>query len=90
MFGFLWWLIIGLVAGALARLLVPGKQAMGLVVTMVLGLIGSLIGGFISSLLFDYDARDPGFHSAGLVMSTIGAVLVLALYLWATRGRSLS
>lgn len=80
MLGFIWWLLIGLVAGLLARALVPGRQPMGWVMTMVLGLIGSVIGGFISSLVFGTDPRDPGFHASGLIMSTVGAVVVLGLY----------
>lgn len=79
MFSFIGWLIIGLVAGALARLLMPGRQPMGLFMTMVLGLVGSLIGGVISTVLFGYDPRDPGFHAGGLIMSTIGAILTLIL-----------
>lgn len=82
MFSFLWWLCIGLVAGALARFMMPGRQPMGLFVTMILGLIGSVVGGFISSLIFNYDPSQPGVHVGGLVMSTVGAFLVLALYLW--------
>lgn len=80
MLGFFWWLIIGLVAGLLARFLVPGGQPMGWLMTTGLGLLGSVIGGFVSSLVFGTDPRDPGFHAAGLIMSTIGAVVVLALY----------
>ncbi len=81
MFSFMWWLIVGLVAGALARLFVPGRQPMGLLMTMILGLVGSVIGGFISSLIFGYDPTDPGFHTGGIIMSTIGAVIALAIYL---------
>lgn len=80
MLAFMWWMVIGLIAGALARGLMPGRQPMGLLVTMLLGLAGSLLGGFIASLIFGYDARDPGFHAGGLFMSTIGAVILLALY----------
>lgn len=81
MLGFIWWMIIGLVAGALARLLVPGRQPMGMFITMVLGLIGSLVGGMISALLFGQDPMQPGFHAGGLIMSTIGAILALVIYL---------
>jgi uncharacterized membrane protein YeaQ/YmgE (transglycosylase-associated protein family) len=90
MFGFLAWLIIGLVAGALARLLVPGRQPMGLFMTMLLGLIGSMVGGFVSSLIFGYDPTDPGFHPGGLIMSTLGAIVALALYLRVSRTRRIS
>jgi uncharacterized membrane protein YeaQ/YmgE (transglycosylase-associated protein family) len=75
--GFVWWLIIGLVAGGLARLLVPGRQPMGLVMTLLLGLAGSVLGGLISAALFGYDPQDPGFHAGGLLMSTLGAVILL-------------
>lgn len=71
---------MGLVAGLLARALVPGRQPMGWVMTVVLGLVGSVIGGFLSSLLFGTDPREPGFHAGGLIMSTVGAVIVLGLY----------
>jgi uncharacterized membrane protein YeaQ/YmgE (transglycosylase-associated protein family) len=78
--GFLWWLIIGLIAGGLARLLIPGRQPMGLLLTMILGLVGSVVGGLISTAIFGYSAADPGFHTGGLIMSTVGALIVLGLY----------
>jgi uncharacterized membrane protein YeaQ/YmgE (transglycosylase-associated protein family) len=78
--GLLWWLIIGLIAGGLARLLIPGKQPMGLLMTMILGLLGSVVGGLISTAIFGYSASDPGFHTGGLIMSIIGAVIVLGIY----------
>ncbi|MGE3313563.1 MAG: GlsB/YeaQ/YmgE family stress response membrane protein [Planctomycetaceae bacterium] len=81
MFSFIWWLVVGIIAGALARFFVPGRQSMGLFMTMILGLIGSVIGGFISSLIFGYDPTDPGFHTGGIIMSTIGAIIALAIYI---------
>jgi uncharacterized membrane protein YeaQ/YmgE (transglycosylase-associated protein family) len=87
MFSFVWWLVIGVLAGLLARAMVPGRQPMGLLMTMVLGLVGSLVGGFLSSLIWGYDPRDPEFHAGGLIISTIGAVIVLAVYLKATQKR---
>jgi len=90
MFSFLGWLIVGLIAGALARLLVPGRQPMGLFMTMLLGLVGSLVGGFVSSLIFGYDPMDPRFHPAGLIGSTVGAILALAIYLRSTRRRRIA
>lgn len=81
MLGFMWWIIIGLVAGLLARLIMPGRQPMGWLLTIVLGLVGSIVGGLISSAVFGTDPRDPGFQAAGLIMSTIGAIIVLGLYL---------
>lgn len=89
MLAFMWWMVIGLVAGALARLFVPGRQPMGLLVTMVLGLLGSIVGGFVSSFIFGYDPQDPGFHAGGLIMSTLGAVVLLVIYLNANKSRRL-
>lgn len=90
MFAFLGWLIIGLVAGALARLLVPGRQSMGLFMTMLLGLVGSVIGGGVSMLLFGEDPMDPGFRPAGLILSTIGAIVALLLYARSSRHRRIA
>jgi uncharacterized membrane protein YeaQ/YmgE (transglycosylase-associated protein family) len=80
MLAFMWWIVIGLLAGLIARFLIPGKQAMGWVMTIVLGLAGSLIGGFVSSALFGEDPTDSRFHPAGLLMSTVGALILLGLY----------
>ena len=85
--GIITWLIVGLLAGAFARLLIPGRQPMGLLMTMVLGLIGSFVGGGISYLIYGNDPMDPGFHPAGFIMSTIGAVIVLGIYVAASRPR---
>ena len=75
MLHFVWWLIIGLIAGALARLIMPGKDPMGLLATIVLGVLGSLVGGFVSTLIFA--PSDTGFHPGGLIMSLLGAILLL-------------
>lgn len=85
MLGFMWWVIIGLVAGLLARLMVPGRQPMGWLLTIGLGLLGSIVGGMISSALFGTNPQDTGIQTSGLIMSTVGAVIVLALYLMATK-----
>jgi uncharacterized membrane protein YeaQ/YmgE (transglycosylase-associated protein family) len=88
MFGFIGWIIVGFVAGLLGRLLVPGRQPMGFMKTIALGLVGSILGGFISSAMFGTDPMDPGFHAGGLIMSTVGAVIVLGGYLALTRDRT--
>jgi uncharacterized membrane protein YeaQ/YmgE (transglycosylase-associated protein family) len=66
-------IILGIVAGFLARLLVPGKDPMGFVATVVLGMIGSLVGGFLAAALFDDD-------SVGWFGATVGAVIVLLVW----------
>jgi uncharacterized membrane protein YeaQ/YmgE (transglycosylase-associated protein family) len=80
----IWWLIVGLIAGALARLLVPGRDPMGLLGTLVLGLVGSLIGGFLGDLLV---GGDDDFSPAGLIGSIFGAVIALLVYRAAVRRR---
>lgn len=75
--GIVVWLLVGLIAGALARLLVPGKDPMGWLGTLVLGLVGSLIGGFLGNLVF---GGEIDVSAAGIVGSVIGAVIALLAY----------
>jgi len=70
------WAVFGLVAGAIARLLVPGRQPMGLLATMALGIIGSFVGGFLASLFTRGDLWSP----AGWIGSIIGAILLLVIW----------
>jgi uncharacterized membrane protein YeaQ/YmgE (transglycosylase-associated protein family) len=76
MLGFLWMCIIGLVAGALAKWIMPGKDPGGILVTMLLGIAGSLVAGFLGRAMGMYQ---PG-QGAGLIMSIVGAILLLAIY----------
>jgi uncharacterized membrane protein YeaQ/YmgE (transglycosylase-associated protein family) len=78
--GFLWWIVIGLVAGALARLVVPGPQPMGCLLTLVLGLVGSLVGGLLASLIWGAPPGGRVVHATGLIGSTLGAIIVLLVY----------
>jgi uncharacterized membrane protein YeaQ/YmgE (transglycosylase-associated protein family) len=72
--------IVGLVAGALARLLVPGRQSMSVGMTIVLGIVGSFVGGFLGYLLFGADASEGYLQPAGIIGSILGAVLVLLVW----------
>ena len=75
--GILWTLIIGLVVGAIAKFVMPGKDPGGLIVTMLLGVAGSLLAGFLGRAVGWYD--EPG-EGAGIIASILGAVALLALY----------
>jgi len=81
MIGFILFLIvIGFVAGFLARLLVPGPDPMSLGMTWLLGVIGSFAGGFLGYLIFKEDGDDGAFQASGIIGSIIGAILVLLIY----------
>ena len=73
-------IIVGLIAGALARLLVPGKDPIGIPGTILLGIVGSFVGGFLGYVLFHKDGDDGFFQGSGIVGSVIGAVIALLLY----------
>ena len=75
MFSFIWTIIIGLVVGALAKLIMPGKDPGGIIVTILIGIAGSFIGTYCGRLL--------GFgegYTAGIIMSILGSLLLLFLY----------
>ncbi len=73
-------IVIGLIAGALARLLVPGRQNISILMTIVLGIIGSFVGGFLGYLIFHKDAQNGFLQPSGLIGSVIGAIIVLLIY----------
>jgi len=81
-------IIIGLIAGALARLVVPGRQDMSILATIVLGVIGSFVGGFLGYVLFHKDGQDGFLQPAGIIGSFIGAVIVLLIWIQIGKRRS--
>jgi uncharacterized membrane protein YeaQ/YmgE (transglycosylase-associated protein family) len=82
----IWFIVVGFVAGLIARALMPGKQSMGLGMTTLLGVVGSFVGGFLSSL-FSHQPVSL-FRPSGIIGSIIGALLVLALYLSVSKRRT--
>ncbi|HEX8455595.1 MAG TPA: GlsB/YeaQ/YmgE family stress response membrane protein [Longimicrobium sp.] len=74
--GFIWMIILGLIAGAIAKLIMPGRDPGGIIVTILLGIAGSVVGGFLWNMLTG--GRSDG--NAGLIGSIIGALILLALY----------
>jgi uncharacterized membrane protein YeaQ/YmgE (transglycosylase-associated protein family) len=73
-------LVVGLIAGALARLLVPGRDPIGIGGTILIGVIGSFVGGFIGYALFHHDANEGALQPSGIIGSVVGAVIVLLVY----------
>jgi uncharacterized membrane protein YeaQ/YmgE (transglycosylase-associated protein family) len=83
--GIIGWIILGLVAGAIAKAILPGTQGGGWLITLVLGVVGALLGGFIGSAVFGIGLA--GFFSIQTWLLAIGgAILVLLIYGLATRG----
>ena len=78
MLSFIAWLIVGLIAGALARLIMPGRDSMGIVMTIILGIVGSFVGGLVSWAI--WGSNNGRFQPAGLLLSILGAIIVL--WIW--------
>jgi uncharacterized membrane protein YeaQ/YmgE (transglycosylase-associated protein family) len=89
MLSLLSWILCGLVIGLIARALVPGRQSIGLLLTIVLGVVGAMLGGLISSALWPTWANDPDVNRMwpGWLMSILGAVIVLWGYVALTTDR---
>lgn len=82
----LWTLIVGLVVGAIAKMLMPGKDPGGFIITMILGVAGAFIAHFIGQNLGWYNTGEP----AGFVASVVGAVIVLVIYRAVTGRRQIT
>ena len=76
MFSILGWIIFGLIVGALAKLVMPGRDPGGIFVTIVLGIVGALLGGWLGQAIGWYGSNE----AAGFVMALIGALILLGLY----------
>ena len=80
--------IIGLIAGFVARALVPGPDPMGVGGTILLGVVGSFVGGLLGYLLFGHDIDDGAVQASGILGSIVGAVIVLLVYRALNRGHA--
>ena len=72
-------IIVGFIAGAIARLLLPGRDPLGVIGTIILGIVGSFVGGFIQNLIQYHTASVHSFHPVGIIGSIIGAFVLLLL-----------
>jgi len=82
--------IVGLIAGFLARAIVPGRQNMSIGMTILIGIVGSFIGGFLGYVLFGKDATDGLLQPSGIIGSIIGAIIVLLIMTRSGARRSIS
>jgi len=76
MLGIVGWIVFGLVVGVIAKLIMPGRDPGGIIVTMLLGIVGALLGGFLGRALGFYGPQ----QAAGWLMSIVGAIVVLMIY----------
>jgi len=85
MFGLIGWIVFGLIVGVIAKLLMPGRDPGGFIITILLGIAGALLGGFLGRALGWYGPNE----GAGYLMSIVGAIILLALYrMFVVRGTS--
>jgi uncharacterized membrane protein YeaQ/YmgE (transglycosylase-associated protein family) len=81
MLGFILFLVVvGLIGGFVARALVPGRDALSLGGTLLLGIVGSFVGGFLGYVLFRNDGNDGAFQASGIIGSIVGSVIALLIY----------
>ena len=76
--GIIAWIVVGLIAGALAKLVMPGDDPGGIIITILLGIVGAFVGGFVVNLLGG--AGVSGFNLWSIVVATLGAIILLAIY----------
>ncbi|HSK26221.1 MAG TPA: GlsB/YeaQ/YmgE family stress response membrane protein [Jiangellales bacterium] len=86
--GIIGWIVLGLIAGAIAKAIMPGKDPGGIIITMLIGIVGALLGGFLASALFDVNVNDGFFSLSTWLSAIIGALILLALYRLFTGRRS--
>jgi uncharacterized membrane protein YeaQ/YmgE (transglycosylase-associated protein family) len=83
--GVISWIVVGLIAGLLGKLIMPGRDPGGFLITIVIGMIGALVGGFVVQLLGGTGVT--GFNIWSILVATLGAIILLALYRLVMRGR---
>ena len=85
--GIIAWIILGLIGGAIGKALLPGDDPGGIVVTMIIGVVGAILGGFLASLIFGAEPLDEFFDISTWITAIVGSIIVLAIYR-AVAGRS--
>jgi uncharacterized membrane protein YeaQ/YmgE (transglycosylase-associated protein family) len=78
--GIIAWIVLGLIAGLIANLLIPGKRQQGLIITCVIGIVGALLGGWVASKVFHVHSLNGFFHLSTWITAIIGAAVLLLIY----------
>ncbi|MDQ3353448.1 MAG: GlsB/YeaQ/YmgE family stress response membrane protein [Actinomycetota bacterium] len=86
--GIIGWILLGLVAGVIAKAIMPGDDPGGIIVTIVIGIVGALLGGFLASRVFGIDVNEEFFDLATWVAAIAGALILLAIYRVVAGGRA--
>lgn len=85
--GIIAWILIGLLAGAIAKLLLPGKDPGGIIITMLIGIVGGLLGGWLGKVIFGVDSIDGFFDLSTWIAAIVGSLILLVLYRLVTGNR---
>lgn len=78
--GIIGWIVLGLIAGAIAKAIMPGDDPGGIIVTMLIGIVGAVLAGFLASALFDVDPNQGFFNLSTWLSAIIGALILLFIY----------
>ncbi|OQD57792.1 hypothetical protein BM536_001675 [Streptomyces phaeoluteigriseus] len=78
--GIIAWILIGLLAGAIAKMLLPGKDPGGIIITMLIGVVGGLLGGWLGKVIFGVDSIDGFFDLSTWIAAIVGSLILLLLY----------
>jgi uncharacterized membrane protein YeaQ/YmgE (transglycosylase-associated protein family) len=78
--GIIGWIILGLLAGAIAKAILPGDDPGGIIVTMIIGIVGALLGGFLAQVIFGNNTVDDFFDISTWLTAIVGAIILLLLY----------
>ena len=78
--GIIAWIVLGLIAGAIAKAILPGDDPGGIIVTMIIGVVGALLGGFLAQALFNAEPMDGFFDLSSWLTAIVGAIILLLIY----------
>ena len=78
--GVIGWILLGVLAGAIAKAIMPGRDPGGIIVTMLIGIVGALLGGFLATQLFGVDAIDEFFDISTWLAAIVGSLILLLIY----------